>query len=143
MGSTSNGQRIAVLGRTAAVCALIAAPGSASAQRIFGTYKVIPAGSTAKVGFHYIVRADCRSEGTTTVNVVTPPKGGEILTAPGSGHTHFAARSKFARCNGRLMPGTDILYRASPDFTGTDSFVVEDVYPDGTARQFPMTVSVR
>ena len=123
-----------------AVCAT-ASP--AGAQRIYGTYRVLPAGETTKLGLHFLLDDDCRSRGAVTVNVVTPPTGGQILTQAGSGHPRMRVRSPLKRCEARVVQGTNVFYRATPGFTGTDRFVLEDVYPDGTAYQFPITVSVR
>lgn len=126
------------------LCALaLTVPFPAAAQRIYGTYRVIPAGETAKLGLHYLIGDDCRSRGAVQVNVIASPTGGEILTLVGTGHPRVPSASKLARCNVRTVAGTNVFYRAAPGYTGTDRFVLEDVYPDGTARQFPVTVSVR
>ena len=125
----------------AALAVFAAAP--ASAKAISSVYKVVHSGTLTPIGFHYYLEEGCRSPGPVQINVVTPPQNGKISEGPRSAHPSYPATSHLAACNRVKVSGTEIYYRSAPGYLGSDSYVVERVFPNGDAQQFQIDLSVR
>ena len=113
------------------------------AAPISSVYKVVRSGSLAPMGFHYHLEDGCRSFGPVVINLITPPKNGEVSEGPRSGHPTYEAGSHLGACNKISVRGLEIYYRSIPGYTGPDSYVVERVFPNGDAQRFRIDVSVR
>ncbi len=124
-----------------ALTVLTAAP--VSAKAISSVYKVVHSGTLTPIGFHYYLEEGCRSPGPVQINVVTPPQNGEVSEGPRSAHPSYPATSHLAACNRVKIRGTEIYYRSAPGYHGSDSYVVERVFPNGDAQRFQIDVSVR
>jgi hypothetical protein len=132
---------------TAAAVAVLTLSGSAAlaqgAQGITPYYKVVEHGRSTKVDSYFISDPECRSLGRATINLLAAPQGGQVSTENGFGYPTFPSTNPRFKCDSRRMPSTLLYYQAASDFTGTDTFTVEAVYPDGTAHQTRYTVYVR
>lgn len=106
-------------------------------------YKVVAAGQRVKMDTLSSLDPTCRSLGTTDVNLITAPQGGQVETVLGHEYPYYAAANVRAVCDKRRVPVTMIYNRASPGFSGSDSFDAEVLFPDGTARRVHYTVQVR
>ena len=115
----------------------------ASAAPISSVYKVVRSGALAPMGFHYYLEGGCRSPGPVVINLVTPPRNGEISEGPRRGRPSYSAGSRLATCNRITVRGLEVYYRSVPGYTGPDSYVVERVFPNGDAQRFRIDLSVR
>lgn len=114
-----------------------------SAAPITSVYKIVRSGALAPMGFHYYLEDGCRSPRAVVINLVTPPKNGEVSEGPRSGHPSYAASSHLAACNRFPVRGLEVYYRSVSGYTGPDSYVVERVFPNGDAQRFRIDISVR
>ena len=131
--------RFLTLGSALAVLAVV----PASAAPISSVYKVVRSGALAPMGFHYYLGDGCRSPGPVVINLVTPPRNGEVSEGPRSRRPTYASGRHLAACNGIRVRGLQVYYRSAPGYTGPDSYVVERVFPNGDAQRFRIGVSVR
>lgn len=106
-------------------------------------YKVVAAGQRVKMDTLSSLDPTCRSLGTTEVNLITAPQGGQVETVLGHEYPYYAAANVRSVCDKRRVPVTMIYYRSSPGFSGSDSFDAEVLFPGGTARRVHYTVQVR
>ncbi len=120
---------------------LVAAP--VGAVPIGTAYKVVHTGTLAPMGFHYFLERGCRPTGPVVINLITPPRNGEVSEGPRRAHPSYATGSALAACNRLTIPGTEVYYRSAPGYTGPDSYIVERVFPNGDAQRFRIDVSVR
>jgi hypothetical protein len=128
------------------VVAAILIPVSVQAQALIATsryYKVVEHGRSVEIAFYDSLDPDCRSRGPVAVNLLTTPRGGEVMTRPGTSYSNFPATNPRVVCNKRRTASTLVLYRAGNDFTGWDTFDIEAVYPDGNARKYRYLLQVR
>lgn len=123
--------------------AILCAGAAAHAEPIGSSYKVVRSGQMAPMAFHYSLFPDCRSRGRVAMNLVSPPGNGEIFVASLKDHPSYPAGSAETACNRQRVQGTEVYYKSAPGFTGTDSYVIERVFPGGNAQLFKITVSVR
>lgn len=116
--------------------------GPAQAQ-VSRDYKVVAAGQRVRVDTLTSLDPNCKSRGTTEVNLLTAPRGGQVETTIGREYASYVAANVRSVCDKQRVPATMIYYRASPDFSGPDSFDAEILFPGGTARRIHYTVQVR
>ena len=122
---------------------LLGLPGrSALAQADRTPKDTVERGGTIRVIGFFDVDPTCRSNGRTIVTLVTPPHGGRVAVRYGSVKPKFPDTNVRVVCNVRRVPSTDLYYTASPEFSGSDSFTIEQVYPTGYARQTTYTIEV-
>ena len=127
----------------AALLALATASSPAWSQQTTANYKVVGRGQSIQVDKFGTFNPDCSSIGRTTINLVEPPRGGTVETAQGRDYPTFSNNNVRFQCDKRRLPMALVFYRARPDFTGNDSFVIEAVFGDGQARQVRYNVEVR
>ena len=132
--------RLAII---AAATLLMGGSASAQVQRLTPDYRVVEHGRSIKVDAYGTYDPDCRTVGRVTINLISAPRGGTVETADGRDYPRFNQSNVRFHCNSRRLPALLLYYRASPDFAGTDTFVVEGIFGDGTARQNRYTVYVR
>ena len=125
----------------ASALALLLTP--AIAGPIGTPYKVVRSGMTAEMGLHYALANDCRSRGAVSINLLRAPHSGDVLIGARRAHPTFAPGSAYARCNARLVEGTQVYYRPNPGYTGSDHYIVERVFPNGNAQMYWVTIVVR
>ncbi len=129
------------LGLASALIAWAVVP--VSAAPISAVYKVVRSGALAPMGFHYYLEDGCRPAGPVVINLVTPPKNGDVSEGPRSGYPSYSTGSPLAACNKIKVRGLEVYYRSTPGYTGPDSYVVERVFPNGDAQRFRIDLSVR
>ena len=106
-------------------------------------YRLVAAGRTLRVDAFTAMNPDCSSQGPTTVNLVSAPRGGQVTVGRDVDYPNYAALNVRAACDRRRVPQTTIEYRASPGFVGRDQFTVELQFPGGLARTVRYFVNVR
>lgn len=65
------------------------------------------------------------------------------MVGPGMHYNAYAPGNPRSACNHRKLPATIITYRSNAGFTGQDSFVVEEIFPTGTAIKQRFNLEVR
>ncbi len=132
----------------AALClsaGLLGGVSSPRAQGLIATtrfYKTVSPGGRIKVTWYVTLDAGCHTLGETRINLVRPPEGGTLETAHGSEYPTFGSSNPRYACNRRKAPATDLYYHAGASFSGIDTFDVEAVSPDGTARKYRYAIVV-
>lgn len=130
--------------KLAAVAAALILPGMASAQTTYSRpYIVVARGGLVTVFKSASLNPDCSSLGRSTINLVTAPQGGQVSVGEIRDFLAYIPANPRSACNRRKVATTQLVYRARPDFTGTDRFAAEVITPDGGARTFRFTVQVR
>lgn len=132
-------RRYFVLGIVGLGVSLVVGSSSAQAQN----YKVVAAGQRVKMDTLASLDPTCRSLGRTEVNLLTAPQGGQVETLLGRDYPAYVAANVRSVCDKQRVPVTMIFYRASPGFSGSDSFDAEIVFPQGNARRVRYKVEVR
>ena len=122
---------------------LVLAAVPAGAVPVGPAFRVVRSGALAPMGFHYYLDASCRSPGPVTINLVVPPRYGEISEGQRVAHPSYRSGDSLAACNRIRVRGLEVYYRSKPGYTGPDSYVVERVFPNGDAQRFRIDVSVR
>ena len=125
----------------ASLVALAAVP--LHAAPVNPVYKVVRSGALAPMGFHHHLEDGCRSPGPVAVNLITPPRDGEVSEGPRNAHPSYEAKSHLAARNRIRVRGTQVYDRSAPSYTGPNSYVIQRVFPNGDAQRFRIDVSVR
>ena len=112
-------------------------------QRIASGYLVVDHGRSIKLGSYSSLDPDCRSMGRTTLNLLTPPQGGQVEIQDGYDFPNFPSNNVRSACNRRRVLATLIFYKAAANFVGPDTFTVESVAPNGFSSQLRYVVNVR
>ena len=126
-----------------AAAAVAVVPAAAQVQQVTPNYKVVQQGRSIEVDHFGSYNPDCSPVGRATVGLTSAPQGGTVETAFGRDYPTFTNNNVRFQCDKRSLPSTQIFYRASPGFTGPDTFSVEVVFGTGEARQLRYTVYVR
>ena len=104
--------------------------------------RVAVADQLLRVGFFYDLNPDCTLIGVPTVRIVEPPKSGRaaIEKATGFPRSPPAIPVQVQR-RARRRRGAHL--HAQFRHTGSDSIVVEVIFPDGTASKRHYTIDVK
>lgn len=95
------------------------------------------------LNFVSLLNADCSSRTLPVAQIVEDAKNGIIKTQVAKDYTNFPTYNQRAECNKKKSPGLQIEYVPSRDFVGTDTAVVDIVYPDGTVLRNRFNLIVR
>ena len=106
-------------------------------------YFVAVSGRSVEVAKYAAVNPDCSSLGATTVNLIVAARAGEVRVGEGSRYMAYTPGNPRSACNRRKIPTTFVTYQSQPGFAGQDSFVIEAIFPNGTAQRARLTVNVR
>ena len=83
------------------------------------------------MGFYWDIRPDCSSLGATTVRISRPPQHGRLEVRETADFPRHPAADPRSRCNQTEVPGVIVSYTSAVGYVGTDSAVVEALFPDG------------
>jgi Domain of Unknown Function with PDB structure (DUF3857)/Transglutaminase-like superfamily len=86
---------------------------------------------------------DCSVIGIPTVRILEPPKSGTVSVEKGNGFPSFPENSSRAKCNANSVDGEFVFYMPKPGYVGSDSVMVEVIYPDGTAGTRHYAIEVK
>jgi hypothetical protein len=86
---------------------------------------------------------DCSVIGIPTVRILEPPKSGTVSVEKGNGFPSFPENSSRAKCNAGSVDGEFVFYMPKPGYVGSDSVMVEVIYPDGTAATRHYAIEVK
>ena len=105
-------------------------------------HKVIHSGQSVVVYHLYSLDPNCRSLGHYEITLLTQPHGGVVQTSAALDYPNFPQSNVRWVCDRRRSASDQIVYRASPGFTGEDSFEVEAISPEHNARRYQFSVTV-
>jgi hypothetical protein len=127
----------------ATALALSVTPALAQVQQVTPYYKVVERGRSIKLDSFGAFNPDCTQIGRTVINLTSAPQGGQVETGYGPDFPRYNYSNARFQCSKHKLPEAQLFYKASTTFTGTDTFNVEVVFGDGSARQLKYTVYVR
>ena len=68
---------------------------------------------------------------------------GVVTVRPGEGYTNFVPANPRNHCNFRPTTGVNAPYTAERSYTGTDTVVLDIIFPAVEERQFAYNLNVR
>jgi hypothetical protein len=99
-------------------------------------------GTQQQVGYYAVLNPDCSFAGYATVRTQTQPAHGTIVVQEGQGYTSYTSDNQRYECNRQKSRMMLVYYTAVPGYTGTDSFVLHAIYPNGTPRTNRYNITV-
>jgi hypothetical protein len=105
--------------------------------------KTVVAGARYQLSFFTSLHADCTSIGYPVVRVLAAPAHGSLTTEEATDYPAYARDNQRYDCNLRKVPGTRLFYQSEPNFAGTDTAVVEVIYPSAEARTITFGLTVK
>jgi hypothetical protein len=127
-----------------------AAPASPAANASVGAASkeidnsiTVGSGKPAKLDFYYSLNPDCSSRGYADVTVNDSPQNGELAAKKGHDHPKFPRDSKFAKCNARFVPTTQLYYQSARGYVGDDALSVEITEPTGDKAEAIFNIKVK
>ncbi|WP_454818860.1 hypothetical protein [Labrys neptuniae] len=86
-------------------------------------------GLDANVYGAFQVSPECLTFGPPpSVKIVVPPRHGTAAVIQTKGHTSYPSTNPRFKCNSRLTPMTDVIYRSQAGFTGDDTLKVHTTF---------------
>ena len=105
--------------------------------------KTFMTGDRFKLNFYSSVHPDCTLTGYPIVRLVVPPSNGSLTTEQATDYPGYPSDNQRYECNRRQVPGTRVLYLSQPDFVGTDTAVIEVIFPSGDTRTVTYNMTVK
>jgi hypothetical protein len=96
-----------------------------------------------RLDFLYSLNPDCSSIGYSTVRIVEQPKNGKLTVENGTGFTSFPQDNPRHECNDRRSDGVVLQYEPNSAFSGTDSVIVDVVFPSGSSHKRHYSIAVK
>ena len=105
--------------------------------------KEVPSGATQTIEIFEALNPDCSLEGYPSVHILRPPANGRMTIEVGAVHTDFPAGDVRAKCNPLSTPAILLGYASKPGYAGTDTAMVEVLFPMGAVRTLEYRILVR
>lgn len=105
--------------------------------------RVVASGRAQKIDIVISLDPTCQSMGLSQVNILEPPRSGQIVTTQGREYPNFPSFNTRSRCNTHRVPALVVSYQSAADFRGEDEFTLEFVGPLGVPRRLRYHVEVR
>lgn len=105
--------------------------------------KTILQNTPIQLNFATELNPDCSSRGYPIVNVVTEPRNGALRISRTHDYTNFLTLTSQAECNKKRNPGVEVKYIPQADFVGSDSTLIETIYPNGNVVRIRYNIVVR
>lgn len=93
--------------------------------------------------FAYDLNPDCTSRGEPVIQILDAPKNGTATVANARDYTNFTPPNERVVCNKVKREGKRLTYRPNPGFVGSDSMVIDAIFPSGTVRHRRYVITVR
>jgi hypothetical protein len=107
------------LGLAAALIVLATPPASAQEQTVEREVKA-RAGREIRVGTYFSLRPDCTAGQLPAIRLVENPANGTVAVRSGK-----VRATNVRQCLAVEVPAFIAFYRSKPDFSGTDTFLIE------------------
>lgn len=111
---------------------------SAIAQSMNYSSADVSAGASTRLGYYGAAAKACSPEPPPTIDVVTPPKHGELSIRTGSLTTN-----RLTSCPGLKLPVEIIFYSAHTGYTGPDTVVFKVKSAQGTESAWSYSIDVK
>jgi hypothetical protein len=95
------------------------------------------------IGFFTSLFPDCSSQGPVVARLVDGPKHGSVRFASEASFPRYSPGSPLASCNARKVEGLKMTFEAAEGYEGLDAYRVLIIYPDGSATNLDVKVSIR
>ncbi|MFE1603115.1 hypothetical protein [Methylobacterium sp. ID0610] len=105
--------------------------------------RVVPMNEARTIGFFTALFPDCSTQEPVVARLVSKPEHGTVTLTPGQSFPRYAAASPLAACNVRKVDGLKMVFEAAEGYEGLDRFRVLVIYPDGTASNLDVRISIR
>jgi hypothetical protein len=98
----------------------------------------VQAGRQVRVGTYFSLRPDCTPGQLPAIRLVENPTNGAVVVRSGK-----VRATNVRQCLAVEVPAYVAFYRSKPDFTGTDTFLIELKAADGKVRHQRIRVVVQ
>ncbi len=88
-------------------------------------------GAPRKIVHVYSIGQDCNARGIPRVSAAESPRHGRLVFREGDNFPSAAPGSPLAVCNSTQVPGVTVTYIPERGYSGSDSFVLRAVFPNG------------
>ncbi|TGD97998.1 hypothetical protein [Methylobacterium nonmethylotrophicum] len=106
-------------------------------------FRIVPMNEARTIGFFTSLFPDCASQGPVVARLLDAPKHGSVRFAAEASFPRYAPGSPLASCNARKVEGLKMTFEAAEGYEGLDAYRVLVIYPDGSATQLDVKVSIR
>lgn len=113
----------------------------ASAAEEYSSRRAAVRDEATRLGFVVAVTADCAAV-PLDVRVAMPPAHGQLSIVETRESPRFASDHPFAECNKVMAAGKRVDYRSEAGFSGSDTMIVEAIYPNGSVARYTYRVDV-
>ncbi|WP_407526356.1 hypothetical protein [Methylobacterium oryzisoli] len=105
--------------------------------------RVVPVNEARTIAFFTALYPDCSSQGPLVARLVSKPEHGTVTFSQDQSFPRYSASSPLGPCNAKKAPGLKVTFEAAEGYEGLDRFRMLLIYPDGTAGQYDVRVSIR
>jgi len=105
--------------------------------------KSVFSGAEIRVAAIASLNADCSPNAVPTVRILKKPSNGKLRIQEIRYVVARRAKSNRHHCNGKEVDANGVFYRSRPEFTGSDSTLLEIDFRNGTVRQYTYDITVR
>ncbi|KMO37166.1 hypothetical protein VQ03_19625 [Methylobacterium tarhaniae] len=120
-----------------------ASPGGFPALPATPYFRVVPTNEARTIGFFASLFPDCSPQGPVVARLVDGPKHGSVRFTAEPSFPRYAPGSPLAACNARKVEGLKMTFEAAEGYEGLDAFRALIIYPDGSATNLDVKVSIR
>jgi hypothetical protein len=96
-----------------------------------------PTDKDIRIGVYVSIKPDCSSGPLPTIRLATPPANGKVTVKRATVNA-----TNYKQCLALQVPAFVALYRANPEFVGSDLLSIEVRYPGGRTEIQQITVNV-
>jgi hypothetical protein len=114
-----------------------------SAPQIIEVARVAVRDQRLRVATLFDLNPDCSVIGMPTVRILEPSKNGSVTVEKGTGFPNYPASNSRSKCNSNTVDGEVIFYMPGSGYAGSDSVLVEIIYPDGVASTRRYAIEVK
>jgi hypothetical protein len=104
--------------------------------------KVVASGRPLLLYSVYSTNPDCTSAGAVVLRVAQPPEHGRVSIRQTGVFPRFAESNLRSVCNRRRVPGIQATYVSQRGYVGSDSVVLEALFPAGRGVRVTLPIRV-
>ena len=105
--------------------------------------RTVPAEHKLRVDFFYAINPDCSLIGLADVRVLEQPHDGDVVVENGTGFPNFPRENQRYECNKLKSEGVSVLYEPRPGFKGSDSVMLDIIFPRGQEIKRRYSIEVK
>ena len=119
-----------------ALLALLTVPAPAQEQTVERKFKGLT-GQDIRIGVFANIGADCKAGPLPTIRLKSPPTNGNVTVKQGKVRT-----TNLRQCLAAEVPAFVVIYKSKPEFSGSDSVILEVENAGGKTQVQNITVTV-